>query len=65
MRAFAEQMEIEIGEDAAVAVGIVDLDDLIAGIGDAQAIVGDGQAEAETRPEPPLRRLRWPASPLR
>ena len=40
VRALAEQVQIEIGEHAAVAIRIVDLDDLIAGIGDPQAIVG-------------------------
>ena len=39
MRAFAEQVQIEIGQHAAVAIRIVDLDDLIAGIRDPQAIV--------------------------
>ena len=41
MRAFGDQMEIEIGEDAAVAVRIVDLDDVIAGIDDPQPVVGE------------------------
>ena len=53
MRAFAEQMQIEIGQHAAVAVGIVDLDDVIAGEGDAQTIVRDlrgGPASLETAP---------------
>ena len=40
VRAFAEQMQIEVGEDAAVAIRIVDLDDVIAGEGDAEAVVG-------------------------
>ena len=31
VRAFAEQVQIEIGEHAAVAIRIVDLDDVIAG----------------------------------
>ena len=40
VRPFAEQMQIEIGEDAAIAIRIVDLDTVIAGIGDLQPVVG-------------------------
>ena len=39
-RSFGKEMEIEIGQDAAVAVGIVELDHVIARVGDAQPVVG-------------------------
>jgi hypothetical protein len=39
VRAFAEQVQIEIGKDAAVAVRIVDLERLAAGIRDDEAVV--------------------------
>ncbi len=50
MRAFAEQMQIEIGQHTAVPIGIIDLDDVIAGIADAEPIVGTAwRAEAALR----------------
>jgi hypothetical protein len=40
VRAFADQVQIEIGEDAAVPIRIVDLEDVARMKGDAQAVVG-------------------------
>ena len=41
--AFAEQVQIEIGEDLSVAVGIVDLGDVPAEKGDAETVVGNAR----------------------
>ena len=41
VRPLAEQVEIEVREHAAVAIRIVDLGHLIAGVGDPQTVIGD------------------------
>ena len=51
VRPLAEQVQIEVGQHAAVAVRIVDLDDVVAGIGDAQAVVGNDALPASTEPD--------------
>ena len=63
MRALAEQVQVEVAEHAAVAIRIVDLDDVAAGERDAQPIVGQrrsaGQLSGPSATEPskmPVRR---------
>jgi len=39
VRPLAEQVNVEIGEDPPIPIRIVDVDDVIAGVGDAEAVV--------------------------
>ncbi len=55
VRALAEQVQIEVGEHAAVAIRIVDLDDVTAGEGDAQPVVGNVASPGSVSLEQPVR----------